>query len=80
MKKLLEVENDFTPCHADVDDELYPNVIFEFNIKKILEHIQRTPDGITVEDVAVCDLPKDFSSINESHLNIKRYIHTGNID
>ncbi len=69
MKKLLKVDNDFTPCPADIGDELYPNGIFEFNITKILEHIQRTPDGITVEDVAVCDFPNDFSSINESHVD-----------
>jgi len=69
MKKSLEVNDDFTPCPTDIGDELYPNGIFEFNITKILEHIQRTPDDITVEDVAVCDFPKDFSSINESHVD-----------
>jgi hypothetical protein len=69
MKKLLKVDNDFTPCIADIGDELYPNGIFVFNITKILEHIQRIPDGIIVEDVAVSDFPKDFSSINESHVD-----------
>ena len=69
MKKLLKVDNDFTPCPADIGDELYPNGIFVFNITKILEHIQRTPDGITLEDVAVSNFPKDFSSMNESHVD-----------
>ena len=69
MKKPLKVDIDFIPCPADIGDELYPNGIFKFNITKILEHIQRTPDGITVEDVAVRDFPNDFSSINESHLD-----------
>jgi len=69
MKKLLKVDNGFTPCPADVGDELYPNGIFEFNITKILEHIQRNPNGIPVENVAVCDFPKEFSSINEFHVD-----------
>ena len=69
MKKLLKVDNDFTPCPADIGDELYPNGIFEFNITKILEHIQRNPDGITVENVTVSDFPNDFSSINESYMD-----------
>jgi hypothetical protein len=69
MKKLLKVDIDFNPCPADIGDELYPNGIFEFNITKMLEHIQRTPVGIAVEDVTVCDFPRDFSSINESHVD-----------
>lgn len=69
MKEPLEIDNDFTPCPAEIGDELYPNGIFEFNITKILEHIQRTSDGITIEDVAVCDFPKDFSSISEHHVD-----------
>ena len=69
MKKLLKVDNDFTPCSADIGDELYPNGIFEFNISKILEHLQKTPDGIATEAVAVSGFPRDFSSINESHVD-----------
>ncbi len=69
MKKPLKVDVDFTPCPADIGDELYPNGIFEFNITKILEHINRTPDGITVENVAVSDFCNDFSSMNESHVD-----------
>jgi len=69
MKKLLKVDNDFTPCSSDIGDELYPNGIFEFNITKLLEHIQRNSDGITVENVDVSDFCNGFSSINESHVD-----------
>jgi hypothetical protein len=50
-------------------DELFPNGIFEFNITKILEYIQKTPDIFTLEEVAVNDFSKSFSSINESHMD-----------
>ncbi len=69
MRKTLKVDNNFTPCPADVGDELYPNGIFEFNITQILDHIHNNSDSFTIEEVMVSDFPANFSSINESHLD-----------
>lgn len=60
---------DFTPCPVADGDELFPNGIFVFNVTKMNEYIQEYPDSITLEEVAVSDFPKDFSSVNESHVD-----------
>jgi len=69
MAKILKIDKDFTPCEAIIDDELYPNGIFVFNITKILEYIQSGTGNITLEEVAVGDFYKEFSSINEDHVD-----------
>ena len=66
---MLKVDNDFTPCPVAAGDELFPNGIFEFNITKMLEYIQKNPDGIILEEIAVSDFHKGFSSINEPHMD-----------
>lgn len=68
MRKPLKIDGDFTPCPVGVGDELFPNGIFEFNITKIFEYIQRNPESVALEEVAVSDFPRAFSSINESHV------------
>lgn len=68
MEKSLKIDDNFTPCPVGAGDELYPNGIFVFNITKIIEYIQKNPDCISLEEVAVSDFPKAFSSINESHM------------
>lgn len=69
MVKKLILDKHFIPCRVDNGDELFPNGIFEFNVTKILEYILNNPDKITLEEVAVANFPKDFSSINESHMS-----------
>ena len=69
MVKMLKIDNDFTPCPCKSGDELFPNGIFEFNITKIVEYIQKNIDNITVEEVSVNDFFKEFSSIDESHVD-----------
>lgn len=69
MAKMLRVENDFTPCPVATGDELFPNGIFVFNITKILEYIQKNPDSITLEEVAVSDFFEGFSSVNEAYMD-----------
>ncbi len=69
MAKILKVDNNFAPCPVATGDELYPNGIFVFNITKMTEYIQANPEGIALEDVAVSDFHKEFSSINESHMD-----------
>ena len=65
---MLKVNNDFTPCPVATGDELFPNGIFVFNITKILEYVQKNPDGITLDEVAVNNFFEGFSSINESDM------------
>lgn len=69
MGKVLQVDNNFTPCQSQGGDELYTNGIFEFNITKILEEIQKTPDCFIIEEAVVSYYTLGFSSINESHLD-----------
>lgn len=69
MKKAMKIDDDFIPCPAKNGDELFPNGIFVFNITKMIEEIQKNSDDIVLEEVAVGDFPKEFSSINESHVD-----------
>ena len=69
MKKILKRDDDFTPCPVVTGDELFPNGFFVFNITKIIEYIRNNPDSITLEEVAVSDFFKGFSSINESYVD-----------
>jgi hypothetical protein len=69
LTSIFKCDNDFIPCHVAIGDELFPNAIFEFNITKIIEHIQKHPDAINLAEVSVNDFCKEFSSINESHVD-----------
>lgn len=70
MEKMLKRDADFTPCPVATGDELFPNGIFVFNITKMNEYIQENLGSISREEVAVSDFAKDFSSINESHVDL----------
>ena len=77
MAQMLEADNRFSPCPVESGDEIFPNGIFEFNITKIIDHIQRTPDNDYPEEVLVKDFYTGFSSVNESymeHVEISRPI------
>lgn len=65
---LDEIDDDFTPCPADDGDELFANGIFVFNITRIIEYIRNNPDDIALEEVAVSGFYREFSSIDESHM------------
>ena len=67
MAQILEADNRFSPCPVESGDEIFPNGIFEFNITKIIDHIQRTPDNY-LEEVLVKDFYTGFSSVNESYM------------
>ena len=69
MANKFSIDKNFTPCPVDNGDELFPNGIFEFNITKMIEYIQKNPADITLETVAVEDFFKDFSSLDESHVD-----------
>lgn len=65
---MLKVDNNFTPCPVDDGDEIFLNGIFEFNITKIISHVQKNPDCFPLEEVVVKDVYNGFSSVNESHM------------
>ena len=69
MTKMLKIDNGFTPCPTKSGDELFRNGIFEFNITKVLEYIQKSTDSLILEEVAVSDFYKGFSSIDESYVD-----------
>ena len=69
LGKALKIDDDFIPCPVAEGDELFPNGIFVFNITKLIEHLEKYPDGILFEEVAVSDFVKGFSFINESHMD-----------
>ncbi len=67
--KKLKSNNSFEPFPAKEGDECYPNGIFEFNISKILEDIEQNPTNFQLVEIIVDDLPKGFSTLNESHID-----------
>ncbi len=69
MGKILEIDNEFTPCPADDGDELFPNGYFVFNVTRIIEYIRDNPDDIALEEVAVEHFHGEFSTINESNMD-----------
>lgn len=64
--KPLKADASFVPCTVHDGDELFPNGIFEFNITRLLEHIERSPADVALVDVAVGDLGQAFSCLDES--------------
>ncbi len=69
QKKKMKLDPGFTPCPQEEDDELFPNGIFVFNITKLQEEIRRLPQRFRMEEVQVSRFPKEFSSLNEDHLD-----------
>jgi len=68
LEKPLKIDGDFTPCPIGAGDELFPHGIFVFNITRLIEYIQSNPESVALEEVAVSDCPRAFSSIKESHV------------
>ena len=69
MAKKFKVNKYFSPCPISDGDEVYRNGIFEFNITKMIEWIRKDPGDIRLEAVAVKDFCKEFSSIDEAHVD-----------
>ena len=65
----FRMKNDFTPCPVAVGDELYANGIFVFNITKLVEHVRNNPDSFLLEEVATDEFFKEYSTIDESHVD-----------
>ena len=69
MAKKLILNKSFTPCPVIGGDEIFRNGIFHFNITKMLEYIEQNLHSITMEEVSVSDFPKEFSLLNEPHVD-----------
>ncbi len=67
LAKKLTVDRNFVPCAVSDGDELYPNGIFEFNVTKMIEYVQKNPHEIAPEEVAVSDFPR-YSPFDDSEL------------
>jgi len=75
MPHKLIADKDFVPCPVDDGDEIFPNGFFKFNITKMLEYIQNNPESVLLEEVAVSDFCKEFSVINEPHMDSVEIAH-----
>ncbi|TFH14003.1 MAG: hypothetical protein E4H02_10735 [Lentisphaerales bacterium] len=69
MTRKLKTDNTFCPHPIREDDEFFANGIFEFNITRMLEHIEHHPADIPIVAVDVSDFHSEFSSLNESHVD-----------
>ena len=50
MTQRMKPDESFTPCPVRDGDELFPNGIFEFNITRMLEHLESHPDAVDLAD------------------------------
>jgi len=66
--KALKTDKYFVPCPVETGDEIFRNGFFEFNITKMIEFIHSQPSIFVTEEVLVDDFPREFSSINEKHM------------
>ena len=67
LPQLLKYDKAFIPCQVTEGDELFRNGIFVFNISKLISHLEGESFDIVVTEVD--NYPREFSSINESHVN-----------
>jgi len=68
LAKKLKADKNFTPYPPSPGDEFFPNGIFEFNITRIIEFIQRNHESIALEEVAVSRILKG-KNIDESYMD-----------
>lgn len=67
-KKLIPNKN-FSPCEQELDDEMFPNGIFLFNITRLLEYLHSEDSDIPISDSRVADFPRFSSSLDEAHID-----------
>ena len=70
LRSKLRPDPDFVPCPTQIDDELFQNGFFVFNISRIVEEVIN--NKLFVEEMDI-DIEKWFDkhgtgSINEEHL------------
>lgn len=65
----LKIDNHFVPCEVSDQDEYFQNGFFEFNITRMIKHIQEHQEDYSPCQVSVGEYPPCFSSINEGHVD-----------
>ena len=66
-KRKMKINKNFQPLPKDIDDEFYPNGIFEFNVTKLLVFVRDNPHIFQPEAVSVKTARTWVSSsLNES--------------
>ena len=65
---MLKADTDFTPHPIHDGDELFANGLFEFNVTRILEHLENDPSDVDLVEVPMTDFFPEFSSVDESHV------------
>lgn len=68
--KKLKLNKSFQPLPCEVDEEFFPNGLFEFNITKLLKHINANPDQFQAQEVDV-KTARAFPSTNLDKATIK---------
>ena len=66
----LKMNQNFQPMSVDVEDEMYPNGFFVFNITKLLKFIKENPDKFHPEECLVSDA-RTFPSSNLNENTIR---------
>jgi hypothetical protein len=51
--KKIKLNKNFQPIACDLGDELYPNGIFEFNITKLIDFINKNKNEFLLEEIEV---------------------------
>lgn len=68
--RIFKLIENYTPCPAAENDELFPNGIFVFNISTIIEHITTGKLVVEQEDIYIPNWFKRraIHKVNEKHL------------
>ncbi len=75
MNRKLKKNKNFSPCNIEDNDELFPNGIFEFNISKMIDHIQDRKNEFPIGQIFVAEHQNfvsehlDESTVNNADLN-----------
>ncbi|MEX1014222.1 MAG: ParB N-terminal domain-containing protein [Candidatus Paceibacterota bacterium] len=69
MKQFMKYDAGFSPLPIDDGDEIFRNGIFEFNISKLYKWLGSGNSAITITEVEIADYYREFSSINDSHVD-----------
>lgn len=64
----MKFDKNFKPCPVEDNDEIFQNGFFDFNITKMIEFLRTQQDRFVTEEVSVDDFHREFSSINEEHM------------
>ena len=69
MPQRLKYNKKFIPCPVSDEDEIFRNGIFEFNISKMISYLEAKSCSVPITEIDIGDFYKEFSSINESHVD-----------